>query len=145
MKIPVRYSPPHQRKYTILQLIQDKTYFRKLTPMLKWGKDIGQTFSNSQWLASLKYSLNAPRSSSLHELVYKFTLHWYITPSMIHKFDTSTPPLCWRNYGAMGKLYCILWECPMVSSFLRDTFRLLSKITTIHTNPSPALALIGIE
>lgn len=89
--------------------------------MLKWEKDLGQSFTDTQWLDALKLSLRASQASNLHELVHKFTLRWYVTPH------------CTTFYG----------NAPGYPIFWRSIFQLVAEVTKVDTKPMRALALLG--
>lgn len=124
-----------------------QTSFSKISPLLKWEKDIGRSFSESQWLLAFKASFRATRSSNLWELVHKISRRWYITRSLIHTFDPAMQPSCWRNCGEPGSLYHNLLQCNVVSTLWSEVFQLLSEVTGISIDLSPERALlsIGIE
>lgn len=125
-------------------LLQGKTSFSKLPPMLKWERDLGCSFSDSQWLTALNSNFKVTHSSNLWELTFKYNLRWYITPSQIYIYAPSTSPNCWRICAKSGTLYHILWECNKISPFWEEVFQLITEVIQIHIIPSPEPALLNI-
>lgn len=112
--------------------------------MIKWEKDIRITFSNLQWEAAISSCLRLTKSSNLWDLMFKYNLRWYITPSQIHTFEPSTSPLCWRDCGMPGKLFHLLWAFKKIATFWKANLQLISDVTNTLLPPSPELALLNI-
>lgn len=126
-------------------MLEDKTSFSKSPPLLKWERDLGCSFTESQWRTALKTNYKASRSSKLWELVHKINLRWYITPSMIHTYDPTTQPLCWRNCGEIGSLFHLLWQCTHTTALWQEVFQIITEVTGLSLFPSPDLALLNIN
>lgn len=128
-------------------LFQDKLHFIKSLPYQKWESDLGDSFTDEQWLCAFSSLYKASSCVNHWELSQKIALRWYLTPYILSKFGKDISPLCWRNCGMIGNLLHMFWACKHLTSFWNQNFSQISRITGILTRPSPSLTILhlGIE
>lgn len=128
-------------------LAQDKHVFKKSTTIRKWERELGITFSDTQWLNALKEIHKSSHCVKHWEMTIKLINRWHYTPFRLAKYYPDKSPLCWRNCGYIGNLLHTLWECPSIKSLWNQIFKIISSITGNITTTNPALAIlhIGIE
>lgn len=78
------------------------------------------------------------------KLTQKIMLRWYLTPYSIDKFSPHAPHASWRNCGAVGTLYHILWSCHVITISWKRVFQLLTQVLKITLPMSPGLALLSL-
>lgn len=69
-------------------------------------------------------------------------MHWYRTPSRLHKFSPTIPNICWRCEKSVGTMLHIWWECENIQPFWKEVHNLISHITTYILDCSPAQFLL---
>lgn len=108
----------------------------------QWEKDLSINLSDVEWgkvYANIhKGSINV----TAQEKGFKLFSSWYKTPLKLHKINLEIPPTCWRCHPKEGSLLHIWCECPSILKFWTDIFCLISQITTLHIDFSPAQALL---
>lgn len=130
---------------TFYNLLNEKSTFSKLTPMLKWESDLNCTYSEAHWIKALNSIYKATTCTPLRELSIKIIQRWYLTPEILSKFPQHPSPLCWRGCGNIGTLYHTLWSCPHISDFWRATFNIIDQLTGTSSPLDPALAILNIS
>lgn len=128
-------------------LLQGKTKFQKSKTHFRWDRDMETSISDKQWQFAFKTIQTASHCTTHWETSLKVIHRWQYTPSRLSKMFPNTSPLCWRECGHKGHLLHMFWECPNVTSFWNNIFKLLGEITGVLTPPDPKLAilLIGLE
>lgn len=129
----------------LYDLINDKSAFTKINPKIKWERDIGKNFTNSQWLSAIKCNRQFSRCSNYEELAAKFLARWHFTPYIVAKFSKDNSNLCWRGCGQVGNLVHMVWACPHLRSFWKEVFKLIAKVTGVITQLSTEKAILSIN
>lgn len=65
----------------------------------------------------------------MREINYKCISRWYITPSLLNKYQSEKEALCWRGCGYKGTMTHIWWECPIIQKFWGEIESLIQEIT----------------
>lgn len=128
-------------------LHQGKTKFQKSKTHFRWDMDMKTSITDKQWQFAFKTIQTVSHCITHWEASLKIIHRWQYTPSRLSKMFHNTSPLCWRDCGHKGHLLHMFWECPNVTSFWNNIFKLLGEITGVITPPDPKLAilLIGLE
>lgn len=140
-------SPVTHRKGISLfyNLLHHKTTFTASTPILRWERDLGQSFTIDKWEKACKSIYKATCCSTLWELAYKLTYCWYMTPDRISKFSKDLDNTHWRKWGIKGDLLHTFWDCPKLTQYWSSIFQLLSEVTHLTIRGRPSLALLSLD
>lgn len=98
-------------------LLQSEHNFTKNSSMTNWEKELGTTHSHTEWKDAIKTCYQYSHCTNHWELMMKILHRSYLTPvrmSLIFPVESSS---CWRQCGAKGNIYHILWECKNICSF----------------------------
>lgn len=133
--------------YLYYNLLQEKTKFQKSRAHTRWEMDLKTPITDNQWQFTFKTIQTVSHCTTHWETSLKIIHRWQYTPCRLSKMFTNTSPLCWRECGQKGHLLHMFWECPNVTSFWNNTFKLIREITGIITplDPKLAILLIGLE
>lgn len=71
-------------------------------------------------------------------------MFWYKTPHVIHKYDPSVFPRCWRCRTDIGSLFHIFWECSLIQPFWYDVSLLIQKVVNVFFPLDPLNCLLGL-
>lgn len=77
------------------------------------------------------------------ETNYKVLTRWYLVPTRISKFFPQYPSHYFRGCTVPGSHVHIWWECPKVSSFWSEIFKILSTMFKVSLTPDPTVALLN--
>ena len=68
----------------------------------------------------------------------------YITPSLLHRFNTNNPDLCIKCGLEEGTLYHCLWDCPKIREFWEEVIKQVSNISLTRLPVCPKLFIFGL-
>lgn len=108
----------------------------------QWETDLRLDLSTEEWDRIYNYINKGTINVSTQESRFKIFTKWYRTPDKIHTFHPSISPLCWRCNASHGTLLHIWWECTLIQPFWTEIHRLISQITTITPDFTPAQFLL---
>lgn len=80
---------------------------------------------------------------ALIESNLKVLMRWYTVPLKIAKIYLNASPLCFRNFGHVGSILHIWWECPKISGLWNRIFHTIKKITGLPIRKSPQFTLLN--
>lgn len=79
------------------------------------------------------------------EIMCKIQLKWYLTPVRFNNIKPDAYRFCWRQCGAVGMQFHMLWQYPVTSSFWCDVAQLLIEVLQYKVILSPELAVPGSQ
>lgn len=97
------------------------------------------------WRRALNATIEATRNTDLWEITQKCLLRWYLTPCCIGNFSPYQSSACWRNCGAPGTQYHILWPCPHLSTYCPSVFDLIQQVVQLTILMTLGMALFFLE
>lgn len=126
------------------KLFHQITISGKSPSMVKWEYDLNHSFPMVQWLEAFKANCRSSACVDHWDNAQKILHRYYMTPTRLHKMDSTISPLCWRDCQEMGNLTHVFWYCPMIQPLWQAVFSLISHITGKDCASNPALALLSI-
>lgn len=113
--------------------------------MLKWEKDLSQTFTGTQWRKVILIFRKASSCTDHWDNSPKNLNRWYLMPYRLSKIYPTASPNCWRCNDQIGNLHHTLWSCKNVYSFWNTVSVFLADLTGILMDLTPAMALLEIN
>lgn len=75
---------------------------------------------------------------------FQILLFWYRTPEILHRFNPSLSPLCWRCGKTRVTHYHIFWQCELITSFWTMAMSLLQRLFESPLPLNPLHLLLGL-
>ena len=75
----------------------------------------------------MDYVHSTSKDTKVKEMNYKLT-KWYYVPSKMHKINSDTSSLCWRECGEEGNHAHIWWQCRVIQTYWVEVLRLIKQI-----------------
>ncbi|KAF7709832.1 hypothetical protein HF521_016682, partial [Silurus meridionalis] len=82
-----------------------------------WERDMGQSFTDDEWLSIREEVFHKSISSSVHEQNFKFIYRIYLTPVRLHKMYPNVSRMCFKCKSEIGTLMHLFWDCKKIKPF----------------------------
>ena len=127
------------KMYTLLTAPPDD--FR-MSSLVKWERDLGETFSPIQSQNIINLALKSSRCTKIQELNYKILTRWYYTPARLNIFFPEMSDRCWRGCGEKGTMLHTFWGCPIIRQFWETVRRITQEFTEYQIPDDPSFFLL---
>lgn len=124
--------------------LKNHAVFTKTSNMMSWERDLGSVYSQEEWKSAIRNCYRYSHCSNHWDLMMKILHRSYLTSVRMSMIFPSEPNECWRQLGARGNIYHILWEWKSIRSFWYEVFKLISSVTGFIVKPLPQLALLSL-
>ena len=129
----------------IYKLLSSFPIQTKTLNMIKWEKDLSQTFTWEEWQKAIHINSSSSACVEHWENAQKILNRWYLTPYRLSKIFPSSSPICWRCESHTGNLLHTLWDCKTLSSFWNNVSSFIASFTGNLKILTPELALLGLN
>lgn len=99
--------------------------------MRELENDLQHTWSIEEWHRASTAASKGILNIALIEANLKVLMRWYMVPLKLSKIYPNASPMCFRNYGHVGSMLHIWWDCPRIRDLWNKIFNIIKKITEL--------------
>lgn len=114
------------------------------TKLQAWRMDVNEDIETSDWKEACKETQTQTMSARLKLLQYKWLMRTYVTPVILHKWNSNIPDLCQKCNNAKGTFFHCIWECSYIQQFWKDVKVMAEKILDIKILLTPLTFILHL-
>lgn len=84
---------------------------------MTWSSDLDAEISQADWKKVCQDAQSQTINTKLKLLQFKWIMHTYVTPTLLHCFDNNNSDFCNKCSKKEGTLLHCLWSCPKIKKF----------------------------
>ena len=128
----------------LYKLIIDASKESSNSKRLAWSNDLGTEISQVDWQTVCHDVQSQTINTRLKLLQFKWIMRTYITPALLHRFDSNNPDFCIKCREEEGTLFHCLWSCPKVKTFWTNITQTISEIISVKLPVCPQIFILGL-
>lgn len=113
--------------------------------MDKWDAHFSRPLPMETWKRIWNLASKTSLCVTHRENQLKILMHWYHTPTLLHRLNPDIPEVCWRCTRSRGTQFHLFWECPEIEPFWGVVQTLLFDVLGIRFTLDPLLFLLNVS